>query len=95
MKAFPLLFILISCGQVSKTLHKDVVNNPTNKPTGKTTNKVFSKYVEEFESHYGASVDHIPINFADLTNQNVGVCHTRKDGSADIEVDKKEWDTLT
>ena len=48
-------------------------------------------YVELFESYYGATINDLPVNFAD-TGKATGICRINYDGRREVRINKAIWD---
>lgn len=90
-----MLILLVSCGK--NPFMKDHFHNPENRDprTNTTTNAVFQPYIEDFEYDYDQYIGDIPMNFADLEGNRVGVCYTWSSGHAEIEIDRTFWADAT
>jgi len=94
-KVILLLFILASCGK--NPFDDDHKHNPFNRDprTNITSDATFDPYVEQFEEDYGQYIGDIPINFAKLEDQKIGVCYTWDSGHAEVEIDPDFWKVAT
>lgn len=86
---YVLLLILLGCGQV-QTDHTYQSHNSDIKPGG-PTDPDFETYTMDFEIRTGKDVSHIPVQYGDLDNNKVGVCHSWSNGQRKIRIDRKQW----
>lgn len=81
------LLFLTACGQPG------FQTAPSDPRTIKGVDPVFAPYVNEYIAHKGAGLYYdIPIQFAELNGNTVGVCTRWSTGERQIQIDREYWD---
>jgi len=84
-----LLLILMGCGHFHSFDH---VHDSTEVKPGGPTDPEFDSFILDFEIRTELDVSHIPVQFDNLKDNKVGVCHTWSNGKSKILIDRGQWE---
>jgi len=85
-----LLLALIGCGHFQGDY--DHIHNSDEVKPGGPTDPEFDSYILDFELRTDKDVSHIPVQFDNLKDNKVGVCHSWSNGKSKILIDRGQWE---